>query len=468
MRFSRARRIFLASTFALLFCQYSQAQRARFGESFVIPNGQIAPPLIGAAPNTTGFINQQQVLSPQVTGGSSVYGPPLQQTIPPGATLPPNLGGANVVGQPTLIQQQTWDPFAIQQGSSISGPGVVLPSNPSLQPPPFIYPPPAAGYPGGTIGPIPGSGGYPGAGYPGGVYAPGNYFTPGNYANGAWSNSPSAWPNEFWNRIKSSSVYRLLERPRWRHTYIAPEGTRFLGWNESDIATTLTIPNFLFTSQPLRISPGFTFNFWEGPDTAVTGVDIPGQTYNAYLAADYSTPWDRQFGLETNVTVGVYTDFEETTSDSVRITGLGLGWFRLNPTTTFKAGIEYLDRIDVKLLPAIGFFLYPTPDLKLDVYFPRPRLAQRFPNLGNYEIWGYVGGEFGGGSWTIERLGMMGDQFDVNDIRVLLGAEWVGPRQVTGFFEVGYVFDREIIYRSAPSVKIDIDDSYLLRAGIAF
>ena len=142
-------------------------------------------------------------------------------------------------------------------------------------------------------------------------------------------------------------------------------------------------------------------------------------------------------GAELNLTVGLYTDFNEVTSNSVRWTGLGLAWFRMNNTTTFKLGVEYLDRVKVKMLPAFGFFIYPSPDMKLDLYFPRPKLARRLPNLGNYEVWGYIGGEYGGGSWTIKRIGGMGDQVDVNDIRAFVGLEWVGPPKSNRLFRSG-------------------------------
>jgi hypothetical protein len=467
------KRSFTAAATAVLIALFTfadlAAQRPRFGDSFVIPNAQIGPPLIGTAPAPQQGAAATVPVLPQnnnpATGGfSSVYGPPLQQTNPGGIQQPPptfpQQTPSPATGPPVLIQRQVFDPFATQPGSFSQGappPGAIMPANPSAVPPPFIYPMPAGGPP---VNPSMGPPNY-------GAYQPGAYPWY-NANNGASSNSPVAWPNEFWNRIKSSEVYRLLERPRWRHTYIAPSGDRYLGWNESEIATTLTIPNFLFTAQPLRLSPGFVFNFWEGPDTVITGVDLPARTYDAFLAADYSTPWDRAFGIETNVTVGVYSDFNHVTTDSIRITGLGLGWVRLNNTTTFKVGIEYLDRLSIKLLPAIGVFIYPNADLKLDVYFPRPRLAHRLPSLGNYEVWGYLGGEYGGGSWTVERLGPMSDQVDVNDIRVFGGLEWMGPRQVTGFLEAGYVFQRELIFKSAPGTEVDIDNSYMLRAGIAF
>ncbi len=413
------------------------AQRARFGDSFVIPNGQIAPPLIQPAPNT----GPNPVQNPAMSQPAIV--PPPPATLPPPVLpqLTPNLPAGATAGQPVLIQQQVFDPFAIQPGNPMGG--LATPETQSVQPPPFIYPPPA-----GTL------------------TAPGTaYQTP---AGSPFANSASAWPNEAWARLQQSQVYRLLERPRWRNTFIAAPGDNYLGWVESDIATTLAIPNFLWSTQPLRISPGFTFNFWNGPDTAVTGADLPPRTYNAYLANDFSTPWDRNFGAEINVTVGVYSDFNVTNSDSIRITGLGLGWFRLNNTNTFKIGIEYFDRVSTKLLPALGFFIYPNPDLKLDVYFPRPRLAQRLPNLGNSEVWVYVGGEYGGGSWTIERLAGFADQADVNDIRAFIGVEWVGPRRVSGLFELGYVFNREIIYRSDPATSYEMSNALMVGGGIAF
>jgi hypothetical protein len=339
-------------------------------------------------------------------------------------------------GTPSLIQPPGYDPFATPSSAPPVLPPVIIPDGTQpTTPPQFIYPPPGTA----TYG-----------------------------SSGPWPNSAEAWPSQAWAQMTSSSVYRLLERPRWRQTYLSRSGANGLGLNETDLATTINCPNFLGCTQPLRISPGFIFHWWDGPDTAVTGADLPPRTYSVYLATDYSTPWDRPVGGEFNVTVGLYSDFASVNSNSVRVTGVGLGWFRISNTTSLKLGIEYLDRVRVKMLPAGGFFIYPTPNLKVDVYFPRPKIAWRFPNVGNTETWGYLGGEYGGGSWTFDRLGGFNDQGDVNDVRIFGGLEWMGPRQVAGFFEVGYVFDREIVYRSNPDNRIDVDDAVMLRAGIAF
>ena len=76
--------------------------------------------------------------------------------------------------------------------------------------------------------------------------------------------------------------------------------------------------------------------------------------------------------------------------------------------------------------------------------------------------------EYGGGSWTIERADGSDDQADINDVRAFVGMEWMGPRGVTGFADLGYAFEREVVYRSDPRNKLDVEDGLLLRLGFAF
>lgn len=281
------------------------------------------------------------------------------------------------------------------------------------------------------------------------------------------------WPREQWRQFQTQFLPRVIERPRFRQTYLhgsnrgAGLGNE-LDINDIEVATTLTIPNFLQSGQPLRVSPGFIASYWDGPDTPSTGFDLPSKALSVYLAADHVTDLTRTSGFETNLTVGVYSDYQNFSSDSLRLTGRLLGWQRLNEYTVGKLGVEYLDRIRVKLLPAVGVFVSPNPDMKFDLYFPRTKLAHRIPNIGNYEAWTYVGGEYGGGSWAIERASGADDQVDINDVRAFAGIEWIGPRRATGFLDVGYVFNRELVYRSNPMADLELQDTVMVRSGIAF
>ena len=267
---------------------------------------------------------------------------------------------------------------------------------------------------------------------------------------------------------------RVLERPRVRQTWIhgstggAGIGNE-LNINDLELATTATWPRFLGGSQPLRISPGFIFHWWNGPNTDATGADLPSQAYSAYLAFDHTTDPSRGFGFDNNLTVGYFSDFDNTSSDALRVTGRLVGWRRINEYMVGKLGVEYLDRIRLKLLPVVGIYANPHPDMKIDLAFPRSKISHRIPNFNNFEGWAYVGGEYGGGSWAIERpVAGFEDQVDINDVRAYLGLEWIGPRRVTGFVEFGYVFERELVYRSDPINDVPLQDSLMLRSGFAF
>jgi hypothetical protein len=276
------------------------------------------------------------------------------------------------------------------------------------------------------------------------------------------------WTNQAWNNFRNNFLPRVLERPRARQTWIHGNGGNELSINDVEVATTATWPRFLGGPQPLRISPGFVGHWWRGPDSVVTGVDLPARAYSAYLSFDHTTDPARGFGLDNNLTVGVFSDFDNLSSDSLRLTGKLVGWRRINDYMVGKIGVEYLDRIRLKLLPVFGIYANPNPDMKIDLTFPSSKVSHRVPNFNNFEAWMYVGAEYGGGSWAIDRTAGFEDQVDINDVRAYIGVEWMGPRRVTGFFDVGYVFERELVYRTAPLIDIPIQDSFMIRSGIAF
>jgi len=400
------------------FCAPAEAQRARFPDFFQVQG------------------NEPIFNSPNMQGSPSIITAPPQQlpaTLPPSWQPPPNAGFA----QPSFNGNFSppLDPF-----QSPTQPFPVFPA------PQQIAPQPQFGNP--------------------------RYFNQPQYqgTNSSWLPELD-WsrPEQMWRSFRQDFLPRLMERPRVRHTYLANSSGSELGIHDLELTSTVAIPNFINSNQPLRISPGFIFHFWDGPDSVVhPGFDLPAQAYSSYLAFDHLTNPANRFGLETNFTIGYYSDFKNNSSDAIRLTGRLLGWQRLNAYTVGKFGVEYFDRVNVKLLPAFGVYMTPTPDIKLDLFFPRSKLSHRLPNFNDFEAWAYVGGEYGGGSWAIERTGGAKDQADINDVRAFLGVEWMGPRRITGFLEAGYVFERELLYRSDPLNGLDLHDTVMIRSGLAF
>ena len=146
--------------------------------------------------------------------------------------------------------------------------------------------------------------------------------------------------------------------------------------------------------------------------------------------------------------------------------GRALGTFTLSPQWKFEAGVVYLDRLSVKLLPAGGVIWTPNPDVKFDIVFPYPKLAQRLTTVGNTDVWGYIAGEYGGGQWSIVHNNGVEDVVNYNDLRVMAGLEWFGMNRWRGNLEIGYVFDRHILYRSGP--EYSPGSTMMFRGALAF
>jgi hypothetical protein len=279
---------------------------------------------------------------------------------------------------------------------------------------------------------------------------------------------------------------KFFQNIRLEGTYIYDDvdQARSLEIIEWEVATTLAYPNFLYSGQPLLVSPGFAMNHLSGPRTDPANMffaDLPGAVYGAWLDLGWfpNSRFAPQVSYELTGRLGVFSDFDTFNEDSFRPQGTALVKLRITPTLTAKAGVEYINRADLKLLPAGGFLWTPNAHTRWDIYFPRPKLATYFTTLGNTEIWGYVGGEYGGDSWTIERTNVGGlhpgvatatfeDRFDYNDIRVVAGLEWWNQYGAKGFVEAGYVFNREVVYVRFPSDNFQPDDTFLVRAGIAY
>ena len=120
-------------------------------------------------------------------------------------------------------------------------------------------------------------------------------------------------------------------------------------------------------------------------------------------------------------------------------------------------------------MPAGGFHWRPNSEWDAYVVFPNPKIRKRSINVGSSQWWIYAAGEYGGGRWTIERIGGVDDDIDYNDIRAIFGVEWETQTQARGHFEVGYVFDRELLFdRTQSPPRLKLDDSIMLRAGVDF
>ena len=467
---------------------------------------------------------QQRIQFP--TGGATLSSPgglrPVQGSAPgTGAMVPliPNTGPSTISGfdpyaRPTTLPAT---PFGVQPGGIV--PGGYPPSLPGAFPQGGGLAPPTVGGSSATIGTFqntPLNYGAPGiypsntpsAIYPGGVYP--NGFNPNgpNWFSRFWNglfgrrqqpayNLPPApamqgglqgplfqTPNVNWGTWnpqgtvftgggQAPTFIRLFQGPRIRHAFIYGDNDPdALMINDTDVAVAFAWPNFLYSTQPLYLLPSFSLHQWDGPHPP-SSADLPPLAYSAFLDAGWQSDPERILGAELGLRVGMFTDFDTANTDSLRIMGRGIGRIRVTPRAIVKAGVIYLDRNKIKLLPAGGLLWYPNENTRLDIFFPEPKLASYLTTIGNTDTWWYAGGYYGGGAWTIERADTSKDSIDLNDLRIVFGLEFGRNEQMregrrVGFVEVGYVFDRELLYDATPADNMDLQDTVMIRAGIGY
>ena len=298
--------------------------------------------------------------------------------------------------------------------------------------------------------------------------APPAMFPDGIFPNWDWT--PGQWLGG--GAITPPPYESLFQDFFMRHTWFHGEtDPQELEMHETEAATSLVIPGPLGISKDIRLTPGFIFYTLEGPVVLAgsTHGDLPGRLYGGYLDSFLDPQITSQLSAELNARIGVYSDFDHLTDDSIRLTGRGIFLLRLTPSATLKGGVEFLDRLDIKLLPAGGVLWEPNPQTRFDIYFPRPKLAHYFRTIGASEIWWYVGAEYGGGSWTVREVAgenPFTGRIDINDFRGFVGLDFTRPSGFTGFIEGGYAFEREIIYDGNLGMTLDLEDTFMVRAGL--
>lgn len=248
-----------------------------------------------------------------------------------------------------------------------------------------------------------------------------------------------------------------------RATYIGPsDGDDTLGILDLETWVVFGFP-FPTRDNPMLITPGFAARLLD----ASPALDLPDTIYDAYVQARWLGKFNQCWGYDLVVTPGIYSDFEEVDSDAWRITGHAVASYQRSPQKQWLFGAAYLDREDVSVIPVGGLIYTPCDGVRWEMIVPRPRYARRFYADCCQEDWWYVAGEFGGGSWSIQRTSGADDIITLSDYRLLLGWE----RKLDGGagmkLEVGYVFGREIQYTSAMP-DVDLDSAFLVRGGVTF
>jgi len=196
-------------------------------------------------------------------------------------------------------------------------------------------------------------------------------------------------------------------------------------------------------------------------------VGMPPQFFDAGLDTTLYLPLGQKWSFLGMVGPSIFSDGQNTTSQSFRLTGRALVFYKWSETVKLSGGFLYLDRVDIKALPAGGIFYQPRDDLKIELFFPRPRIAWRYAQDEDISSWCYLAGEFGGNSWAIERSNGTPDIMTLRDYRLVAGLEHVNGDDFRCLLEAGFVFGRKIEYSSGIGNTTQ-SPTAMLRGGLVF
>jgi len=242
-------------------------------------------------------------------------------------------------------------------------------------------------------------------------------------------------------------------------------GSNGLGLATLDMSLTLGMPAPTVDS-PLLITPGFGWTF---VDEASGPMDpgLPATLYESWIQARWMRKIGKRLGVDLAVAPGWYSDFVNDSAQAFRVTGHGFGAWEAREDLRVVAGVIYLDRYDVNLLPAGGLLWTPSDDRRFELIFPRPRLAWRIKETSQAAQWVYLAGEFGGNQWAVRRDSGADDIVVYHDYRLLAGWERrPADLGISWRLETGWVTGRLVEYYVTDTADYHPSDTFLVRLGV--
>ena len=188
--------------------------------------------------------------------------------------------------------------------------------------------------------------------------------------------------------------------------------------------------------------------------------------YDLYLDVSWRPVDHESGGIAIGVTPGFYGDFERLDGNAFQLTGWGLANYRIGPHWNFAGGVAVVRQLKSKLLPIGGVIWTPNEDTRLELLFPRPKIARRLWQQDSREAWCYLAGQFGGGAWSVADTPTENVLVSYSDLRLILGLEMFNVQGRDLTLEMGYVFSRDLSVNHTSLVAPD--PTFLLQASVAF
>jgi hypothetical protein len=176
--------------------------------------------------------------------------------------------------------------------------------------------------------------------------------------------------------------------------------------------------------------------------------------------------WGMEMAFEPSINTDLSGNLDE--SFGLNLDGRGALLWQWGPQMTWVGGIMYLDRVDDRILPYGGAVWRPNQLWEFRIMYPESQAKVFMGNYWGWSHWLYARAEFlHSEAYQIETLPGLDTQLQVEDMRATLG--WQFDNGVTaGFFEGGWIFERDIEVGRPVGLSGDIDSGFMARAGLRF
>lgn len=201
---------------------------------------------------------------------------------------------------------------------------------------------------------------------------------------------------------------------------------------------------------------GSAIHLFDGPGA----FPIPAHVFDLYFELAFIRTIGDRWSIDLATAPGIYSDFSNGDDDRFRIPSRALAAFESSTGVKWVAGFLYLDWGTLKVLPVGGVIIQPHDRLRCELVAPRPRIAWR--HSCESDSWWHAGVEYSGNSWGVERSESFNDQLTYSDFRATLGWQRCNEEGSRNDLEIGYVFSRELEYKSDGAAFYP-NDSIMLR-----
>lgn len=245
--------------------------------------------------------------------------------------------------------------------------------------------------------------------------------------------------------------------------YVGRGSGESLGYSFASASVRMAIP-LGDKSRIVSVRPVFRADWID----ASPSLEMPEYLYSSSLEAGFRLEFGSDWSLIAGAQPGWFND-ETVGGRGFRVPAVILvGYCVIPETLTILAGVVSADRNDFDIFPVAGLTWTPNPDTRVDLTFPRPRIARRIGHVPwLLEDWLFIGGTFGGGTWSVRRSNGAFDELTMFDYRVTGGYERLVDGGTGYSIEAGYAGGREFEYLSE-GTTIDLPGSFIVEATFRF